>query len=552
MSIRYKLVLAFSIVLALAAGVALYGIYAISQAGDLVVRLYDQSFMATSHARAAQARFNEARAAMERGLVSRETAQTASLKVLEAAMKDVVEELKVVSERMSASRSEAAIEKATTLAKDWYQSGLQILKPAAGGAQSLPTTTAVMSKADAVAEAIDLAVEEASAYGFEFRSAAESSVTASRRNLIILATVTGVVCILLSIGIAYSFSRPLQYAMTFSERIAAGDFSSDVGTSRQDEFGRLLGSLATMKDALRMQREAEHSAAEAKERDHAGQVVRRKQLEEQIAQFRDAVGAMLDTMTERMNHTAQSLSSIAKDANDRANSATEAAKETSGNVATVAAAAEQLGACVRDISHQLERATQVVEKASGVAQGANKTIVGLAESAKRIDDVVNLIRAIADQTNLLALNATIEAARAGEAGRGFAVVASEVKALATQTAKATEEISSQIGNVQGATQDTVDKIKLISSVMEEINELTITIAAAIRQQDGAAGEITRNIHYAATATRNVAENVAGTTQAIGETNQAAMDVIEAADYFTSHSKALRGSVDEFLSGVAAA
>src|SRR5262249_18552474 len=184
---------------------------------------------------------------------------------LEAAMKDVVEELKVVSERMSASRSEAAIEKATTLAKDWYQSGLQILKPAAGGAQSLPTTTAVMSKADAVAEAIDLAVEEASAYGFEFRSAAESSVTASRRNLIILATVTGVVCILLSIGIAYSFSRPLQHAMTFSERIAAGDFSSDVGTSRQDEFGRLLGSLATMKDALRMQREAEHSAAEAKE-----------------------------------------------------------------------------------------------------------------------------------------------------------------------------------------------------------------------------------------------------------------------------------------------
>jgi methyl-accepting chemotaxis protein len=221
-------------------------------------------------------------------------------------------------------------------------------------------------------------------------------------------------------------------------------------------------------------------------------------------------------------------------------------------VATVAAAAEELGACVRDISHQLERATQVVEKASGLARGANDTIFGLAESAKRIDDVVNLIRAIADQTNLLALNATIEAARAGEAGRGFAVVASEVKALATQTAKATEEISSQITSVQASTQDTVDKIKLIGSVMTEIDELTTSIAAAIREQDAAAAEITRTIQYAATATQDVAENVAGTTKAIGETNQAAMGVIETAEYFTNHSKALRGSVDEFLAGVAAA
>jgi methyl-accepting chemotaxis protein len=551
MSIRYKLVFAFGVVLALAAGVAFYGIFAISQAGSLVVQLYDQSFMATSHARAAQARFNIARAAMERGLLMGVAAPPTNLATLEAAMKDVFEDLKVVAERMSGSDSADGIKTAEKLAREWYQAGLGILRPPAEGVVALPFAASVLNKADAVGEAIDLVVEGASAYGFEFRSAAEASVTGSRRNLVILTAATGVICIVLSVGMAYSFTRPLRGAMAFSERIAAGDFSQEVTTTRRDEFGRLLMLLGQMREALSVQREAERSTAEAKEREHASQISRRQEMEVQIAKFRDAVGSMLHTMTERMNVTAKTLSSIAHDANDQANNAAEAAKETSTNVGTVAAAAEQLGASVRDISHQLERATLVVEKAADIARGANDTIVGLAESAKRIDDVVNLIRAIAEQTNLLALNATIEAARAGEAGRGFAVVASEVKALATQTAKATEEISSQITTVQASTHDTVDKIKSISDVMTEISDLTIAIAAAVREQDAATSEITRNINYAATATQDVAQNVAGTTKAIGETNQAAMEVIEAADYFNNHSNALRGSVDDFLTSVAA-
>ena len=475
MSIRYKLLLAFSLVFMLAASVAVYAIRAISTADDLVVQLYDQAFMATSHARAAQVRFYEARAKMEQGLLLRESASLSTLAALDSSMKEVFEELKVVAERMARSNYAGAINQAEMLARDWYLTGMKILTPPPEGLTELPLTASVMAKSDAVAAAIDQVVEDASAYGFEFRFAAQASVAAMRRNLIILASVFGVLVIVLSLGIARSFMLPLRSAMAFSERIAAGDLSTNVRTSRRDEFGRLLVSLGKMQDALRAQAAAQRSGADAKERDHATQVVRRQQMEKQIAHFRDAVGDMLQTMTERMHSTAQTLSSIAKQANGKAIVAVGAAEQTSSSVMTVAAAAEELGTSVQMIMGEIERATIVVGEAGDIARDANQTISGLAETTKRIDSVVSLIRTIAEQTNLLALNATIEAARAGNAGKGFAVVASEVKALATQTAKATEDISVQIADVQVSTNQAVDKIKSIDFVMDEINVLTSKI-----------------------------------------------------------------------------
>ena len=451
MSIRYKLLLAFSLVFMLAASVAVYAIRAISTADDLVVQLYDQAFMATSHARAAQVRFYEARAKMEQGLLLRESASLSTLAALDSSMKEVFEELKVVAERMARSNYAGAINQAEMLARDWYLTGMKILTPPPEGLTELPLTASVLAKSDAVATAIDQVVEDASAYGFEFRFAAQASVAAMRRNLIILASAFGMLVVVLSLGIARSFMLPLRSAMAFSERIAAGDLSTNVRTSRRDEFGRLLVSLGKMQDALRAQAAAQRSGAEAKERDHATQVARRQQMEKQIAHFRDAVGDMLHTMTERMHSTAQTLSSIAKQANGKAIVAAGAAEQTSSNVTTVAAAAEELGTSVKMIMGEIERATIVVGEAGDIARDANQTISGLAETTKRIDSVVSLIRTIAEQTNLLALNATIEAARAGNAGKGFAVVASEVKALATQTAKATEDISVQIADVQVST-----------------------------------------------------------------------------------------------------
>jgi methyl-accepting chemotaxis protein len=554
-SIRLKLFLAFSVVVALAVGTTYYGIRAASEAGGLVVQLYDEPFMAVSHARAAQARFGEARAAMERGLLLLDTSPESASAPLKTAMDEVMAELKVVSERGRKAGRAENVAAAEQLALLWYRASLQLVQPPTGGLTELPLPANVMQQADAAAAAIEQVVEDASAFGFEFRSQAEHNVVALKANLTALAVTTGVVGLLLSFGIAYSFGRAIRNAVAISEGIAQGDLSQKISIGRRDELGRLLVSLGLMQDSLKRQAESQRSAADVKDRDHANQVAQRHRIERQIAEFRGSIGNMLkqaDEMTERLNLTARTLSEIATEADSRAKEAAGSAEETSGNVANVATSALQLGDSVHEITGKLASASEVVGRATEIAHAANVVIVGLAESAGRIDEVVGLIRSIAEQTNLLALNATIEAARAGDAGRGFSVVASEVKALATQTAKATEDISGQISGIQSSTSQAVERIKSIAAIMTEIDSVTTEIATSLGQQGTATGEISRNIQSAASATQNVARNVAGTTAAIGETNRAAAEVLEAAEYMTNHASDLRVSVDQFLRNVATA
>jgi methyl-accepting chemotaxis protein len=361
--------------------------------------------------------------------------------------------------------------------------------------------------------------------------------------------------ILFSFGIAYSFGRAIRNAMAVSERIAAGNLWEKVSTTRRDELGRLLVSLGQMQEALQVQAEDQRLAAESKDRDHANQIARRQHIEQQIADFRITVGKMLDQaveMTERMNLTARMLSMISTEADNQAKVAAGAADETSRNVTTVAAGTEQLDASIREISGRLALAVNVASNATDMANTTKKTIFRLAESTARIDGIVGLIRSIAERTNLLALNATIEAARAGDAGRGFAVVAFEVKALATQTAKATGEISDQILEVQSSTSQAVEGTTSIASVMTKIDAATTEIATAVRHQETATEEIARSIQSVASATKIVAQNVTRATTSIGGTHCAAAEVLDAAKYLTSYTSDLRSSVDLFLREVATA
>jgi methyl-accepting chemotaxis protein len=554
MSIRSKLFLAFSIVLALAIAIAAYAIQAISRAEGLVVQLYDKPFMAMSYARAAQVRFSDARKAFEVGLLRDDTVRESHVAAFRAAMKDVTDDLAIVSERLSDAEYADQVAQARRLAEEWQRSGEAVITVAAPGGSS--SATDVKNKADAVAAAIDQVVEDASEYGFKFRAEANAKVAASRVGLITLTTATVLAGILFSLGIAISLGRAIRNAVGISERIANGDLSEQVlMTKRRDELGRLLVSLGQMQHALRSQAEARRLAAAAKDQEHGLQIVRRQRMEQEIADFRSSIGKILNNayeMTERMNSTATSLAMISAEADTQSKDATGAAEETSSHVATVAVSTDELSASIHEISSRLAAATDIVNSATQTAGDTEQMVFRLAKSAEHIDSIAGLIRSIAEQTNLLALNATIEAARAGDAGRGFAVVASEVKGLAIQTAKATEEISGQISEVQSSTGLAVDRIKSIVGVMAEIDRATAEIAASVRQQGIATEEIARNIQGVADSTHDVARNVADATKSISDTNRVAANVLETATHMTSHTKNLREAVDQFLQKTAEA
>jgi len=552
MSIRYKLFGIFCVVIGLTCGLAFYGIRGISSSGDMVVRLYDGPLMGINYARSALASMNEARLLVHRS--QNEGATKETLAKLEKLITGISDDLKIVRERVGTKDVTTALDRASKLFGVWSEAELKVLKPPAAGLAELPAAFSIVQKADEAAAALDDLVEMVAAYGFGFRTDAEAAVTDARSHMITLTISTAVIGLLLSLAFAYSLSKSIFAAMQVAEHVAAADFSDQIVVRRRDELGRLLKSLAVMQANLKARAEENATLMSSKDQMNSEQVNRRQRIEAEVAAFRSAITSALsntNTMAGKLTETAQTLSSIAHAAGQQSTEMASTADETSTNVQSVAAAADQLGESVQTITAQLQDATGVVQRASVMASEANATIGALASAAQHIDEVVGFIRNIAGQTNLLALNATIEAARAGEAGRGFAVVASEVKALAIQTAKATEEISSQIAEVQVATKRAVDNVGAITSVMVDIDSFTAATARAMSQQNIAALEISENIRQAASGTASVAQRIAGTAAASENTNRSADLVLTTAQELSNQAAELRSSVDHFLASAAA-
>ncbi|MEG3617534.1 methyl-accepting chemotaxis protein [Magnetovibrio sp. PR-2] len=364
-----------------------------------------------------------------------------------------------------------------------------------------------------------------------------------------------IIAILLLGGLLYviisSVTSALSGMTDAMGALAGGDKTTEIpSVGQQDEIGEMADAVQVFKENMI---KAEQLAAE-QEAAQAQREKRAEAVENLTHEFDSDVGGVIESVAAaatEMDATATSMAGTAEETSSQATMVASASEQASANVQTVASASEELSSSISEISRQVAQSTQISSTAVQEVNDANDQVKGLAEASQKIGEVVALITDIADQTNLLALNATIEAARAGEAGKGFAVVASEVKNLANQTAKATEEISNQIGGIQGATQGAVHAIESIGGIINQMSEISSTIASAVEEQGAATQEIARNVEEAATGTSEVSSNIVSVTQAAQDTGQAAGTVQEAAQDLSSQTETLKGIVDKFLSDVRA-
>ena len=355
--------------------------------------------------------------------------------------------------------------------------------------------------------------------------------------------------LLLSRGIV----TPINAMAVAMRKIAGGETSTEIpALDRGDEVGAMAQSVKVFKDnmieATRLRGEQDAMKAQA-------DAERKSFLIKMADEFERGVRASLDSLAGAatdMQTTSRSMSSTASEASQQATSVAAVAEQASSNVQTVAAATEELSCSVAEIGRQVTQSTEIAGQAVAEANRTNVTVQGLSAAAQKIGDVVKLISDIASQTNLLALNATIEAARAGEAGRGFAVVANEVKSLASQTAKATDEISAQVGAMQNATTEAVQAIEGIGKTISAINEIASAISVAVDQQGSATVEIARNVQEAASGTGQVSSSIAAVNHAAEKTGRASSSVLASAEQLSKQAVTLRGDVDRFLANIRAA
>jgi methyl-accepting chemotaxis protein len=541
MSIRYKFLVAFSVVVLLAAGVAGYGLKLMSGASSLVVGLYDGPMMAADAARSAQSNFAKIRRATEQTLIAGQAVDTNGV---DAFMQQLDGDVATLKQQLAkADGFNDAIATILPFAQDWQTAVRDFVKAHPPGSAHA-TPDGVIGAGDTLSDALDMVAGNAQVYGANFRAAADADLARARCNLILL----GAAAVLVGLGIAAfmaaSFSKPIRQAMAASEAIAGGDFSTPIETKRRDELGRLIVSLDKTRAALK-------AIEENKERDRAAQLAELRaqvederlktvatqdnaareqariaaELNELVATLADGLGRLAkgdlsvrlrgtvavayrklqDDFNATVEYLAETVTGIKAAAGDVANAAGEISmsttdlsqrtEEQAAGLAETVSSLQEIAAAVRRNSESTRRASEFTDGMRKVADGS-RTVVDSAvaamskieESSAQIADIIGVIDEIARQTNLLALNAAVEAARAGEAGRGFAVVASEVRSLAQRSAEAAKGIKALIGTSAAQVHDGVDLVNRTGAALNEIVQAVHSVTKLVGEIAGTTGE----------------------------------------------------------------
>ncbi|WP_081434069.1 methyl-accepting chemotaxis protein [Azorhizobium caulinodans] len=383
----------------------------------------------------------------------------------------------------------------------------------------------------------------------------QTSAKAERSSVLVLVVICLATLLLLAAAavlVRQKIVAPIRAMIEVMKGLGEGRLAQAVaGTDRKDEVGAMAGALEVLRGQL-SDAETVRQAQAAREAEERRVLDRRNTLAEDFVARMTELSSAFAASSDQVAGSARNLSATAEQTSRQAQAVAEAAEEAAVNVQTVAASSEQLAASVREITGQVSHSAQVADVAFNEAETSNSRIGELATAATAIGDVISLIKGIADQTNLLALNATIESARAGEAGKGFAVVASEVKELASQTARATDEIAAKISEIQQSTQGTVSSMAEIMRVIASMKQISSSIAGAVEEQGAATGEIAQNCQRAADGTQKVTQNITGVGQAAELTGSASTELLALSEGLSGQASDLKRVVEAFVLDLRAA